>query len=54
METLRMLPLAHAEIVGCNPTFLERLFEGKFAGNHTPIIGDNLVRLVLLGGFQRW
>ena len=28
METLRLLPLARAEIEGNEPSFLERLFEG--------------------------
>ena len=32
METIRMLPLARAEIAGRTPTFLERLFEGKLQG----------------------
>lgn len=51
METLRMLPLARAEVEGDAPTFLERLFEGKLQGDRTVVIGDDLVRLALLGGF---
>jgi hypothetical protein len=51
METLRMLPLARAEIAGTAPTFLERLFAGKLQGDRKAIIGDELVRLALLGGF---
>jgi predicted AAA+ superfamily ATPase len=51
METLRMLPLARAEIAGMAPTFLERLFAGKLQGDRKAIIGDELVRLALLGGF---
>ncbi|MEO3435378.1 ATP-binding protein [Inquilinus sp. CAU 1745] len=51
METIQMLPLARAEIEGRTPTFLERLFEGKFQGRQDAIIGDDLVQLVLLGGF---
>lgn len=51
METIRMLPLARAEIEGKAPTFLERLFEGKLRGNREALVGDDLVRLVLVGGF---
>ncbi len=51
METIRMLPLARAEIEGRTPTFLERLFEGKLQSQKDAVVGDDLVRLVLLGGF---
>jgi predicted AAA+ superfamily ATPase len=51
METIRMLPLARAEIEGKAPTFLERLFEGKLRGDREALVGDDLVRLVLRGGF---
>ena len=51
METIRLLPLARAEIAGKAPTFLERLFAGKLRGDRKAVIGDDLVRLVLLGGF---
>ncbi|WP_157017104.1 ATP-binding protein [Mesorhizobium xinjiangense] len=51
METIRMLPLARAEIAGTTPTFLERLFAGKLQGDREAVVGDDLVRLVLLGGF---
>ncbi len=51
METIRLLPLARAEIAGKPPTFLERLFTGKLRGDRKAVIGDDLVRLVLLGGF---
>jgi predicted AAA+ superfamily ATPase len=51
METIRLLPLARAEIAGTAPTFLERLFAGKLQGERKAILGDDLVRLVLLGGF---
>jgi len=51
METLKMLPLARAEIEGRAPRFLERLFEGKLRKASKAIVGDDLVRLVLLGGF---
>jgi hypothetical protein len=51
METIQMLPLARAEIKGHRPTFLERLFEGRLQSQQGAIIGDDLVQLVLLGGF---
>jgi len=51
METIRLLPLARAEIAGRAPTFLERLFTGKLVGNREASVGDNLIRLVLTGGF---
>ena len=51
METIRMLPLASAEIAGSTPTFLERLFEGNLQSQRHAILGDDLVRLVMLGGF---
>lgn len=51
METIRMLPLARAEIEGRAPTFLERLFEGKLKKARNAIVGDDLVQSVLLGGF---
>ena len=51
IETIRMLPLARAEIAGTAPTFLERLFEGRLERERQAVIGDDLVRLALLGGF---
>lgn len=51
METLRLLPLAVAEIEGRTPVFLERLFEGKLRSQKDAIVGDDLVQLVLRGGF---
>lgn len=51
METIKMLPLARAEIAGKAPTFLERLFAGKLEGDRRAMVGDDLIQLVLLGGF---
>ena len=51
METLRLLPLARAEVAGNAPTFLDRLFAGKLQGDRKAIVGDELMRLALLGGF---
>ena len=51
IEVIQMLPLARAEIENITPTFLERLFDGNLALNGPSIVGDDLVRLVLLGGY---
>ena len=51
IEPIQMLPLARAEIDGQTPSFLERLFDGKLESQPSAIVGDALVRLVLLGGF---
>ncbi len=51
METLSMLPLARAEILGTESTFLERLFAGRLERTPGAIVGDDLIQLVLLGGF---
>lgn len=51
METLQMLPLSRAEIEDRTPSFLERLFDGNLQSQPKAVIGDDLVQLVLLGGF---
>lgn len=51
METIHLLPLARAEIASKEPTFLERLFAGKLRGHRDAVVGDALIRLVLLGGY---
>jgi len=51
METLQLLPLARAEVEGRTPTFLEHLFAGKLRRQREAILGDDLAKLVLLGGF---
>ncbi len=51
IETLRLLPLARVEIEGTSPTFLERLFAGQVERIGDGIMGDDLVRMVLQGGF---
>lgn len=51
METIRLLPLAQAELAEGRGDFLDRLYEGRFQNPRKPIIGDDLVRAVLEGGF---
>ena len=51
IETLRMLPLARAEIAGNEPVFLDRVFAGELQGTGQASVGDELVWIVLAGGF---
>jgi len=51
METIHILPLARAEVTGKTPRFLESLFDGKLRADPAAILGDDLVELVLAGGF---
>ena len=51
IETIQILPLARTEIEGVSPTFLERLFEGGLNSKGASVVGDDLIRLVLLGGY---
>lgn len=51
IETIPMLPLARTEIMGTTPSFLERLFEGRLEGARQAVLGDDLLRLALSGGF---
>ena len=51
IEMHRMLPLSRSEIEGRKPTFLERLFKGNLENQRNAIVGDDLVRIVLEGGF---
>ena len=46
-ETLRMLPLARAEIEGTVPTFLDRVFAGELRGTEKAAAGDELARIAL-------
>jgi len=51
VETIQLLPLAHAEMIGNKSTFLEQLFNCHFKSVKNAILGDKLTRLVLSGGF---
>lgn len=52
METVRLLPLAQAEIVGGSPpTFLECVFRSETPKIGRPAIGSDLVEAVLSGGY---
>jgi len=51
METIRLLPLAQAELLGRKPSFLERLFVGDLQSPKDLILGDDLIETVLAGGY---
>ncbi len=51
IETIPMLPLARAEITGAKPHFLTRLFDGQLNAVPNAVLGDELTRMVLTGGF---
>jgi predicted AAA+ superfamily ATPase len=51
MEIVTLLPLSRTEIIGRRPAFLEKAFEGKLVKPPEKMIGDDLVRTVLMGGY---
>ncbi len=51
IETLHMLPLARAELEDVEARFLDQLFEGKFRPAKNPALGDDLLQIILQGGF---
>jgi len=51
METISMLPLARTEVLNSPSTFLARLFDGHLPGDPPVIVGDDLMHLVLRGGY---
>lgn len=51
METIRMLPLARCEVLGRNSQFFESLFSGQPVDNVHSVVGDDLLELVVQGGF---
>lgn len=51
MEILRLLPLSRVEIEGRTPLFLDQIFAGNISAPHSVVLGDDLVELVLAGGF---
>lgn len=51
LAVVSLLPLSPSEVRGHAPHFLTRAFDGKIADVDESIVGDDLVRLVLTGGF---
>jgi len=51
MEVVSLLPLSQAEIHGGKSSFLNSAFAGRMAPPRQAIAGDELVRMVLTGGY---
>ena len=51
MGIMRLLPLAQAELRGRRPSFLDKAFAGEIPTSGTSIVGDDLVEVVLAGGY---
>ncbi len=51
METVRLLPLAQSEILGKKPSFFADVFNDGTPTAGEAIIGDDLMELVLAGGY---
>jgi hypothetical protein len=51
LETVRLLPLSQAEILGRTPFFLESVFAARLPAPDNIVTGNALVELVLTGGF---
>lgn len=60
MEVVKLLPLSRSEIQGAKSTFLDNAFNGAAPTIDTTIIGDDLIEMVLAGGYpealdrRRW
>ena len=51
MEVVTLLPLSRAELCGRKPRFLEQAFAGRLAKPAERLLGGDLVRAVLTGGY---
>jgi uncharacterized protein len=51
MEVITLLPLAQSEVNRTKSSFLARLFRGQLPAHVAAVVGDELVDLVLTGGF---
>ena len=51
MEIVSLMPISRAEIVGKRPAFLKMAFAGKLVKAGPAMIGSDLVRAVLVGGY---
>ena len=51
METVRLLPLAQSEILGRKPSFFADVFSDGTPTASEAIVGDDLMELVLAGGY---
>jgi predicted AAA+ superfamily ATPase len=51
MEVVNLMPISRAEILGKEPTFLKKAFNGKLVRPGPDIVGEQLVDAVLIGGY---
>lgn len=51
MEVITLLPLAHSELLRRRPRFLDHAFKGKLGSVTSPVVGADLVELVVSGGY---
>jgi uncharacterized protein len=51
METLALFPLSQSEITGTTANWLDRAFSGNLPEISHPIVGEDLVKTVLQGGY---
>jgi uncharacterized protein len=53
MEIVSLLPLSRAETRGKKPGFLKAAIDSKLGKPAEPMIGDDLIRAVLIGGYPK-
>lgn len=51
MEVITLLPLARSELLRRRPRFLDHAFKGKLGPVTDPVLGPDLVELMLAGGY---
>ncbi len=51
MEAVRLFPLAQCEIRGSRSTFLDSAFEGIPPATRVPVLGSDMIRMVLAGSY---
>lgn len=60
MEVIRLLPLSQAELISVRSKFIDRAFAGEKPAADNIVVGDDLVEVVLSGGYpealsrKRW
>jgi predicted AAA+ superfamily ATPase len=52
MEVISLLPLAQAEVLGTKePTFLTEAFAGRIPKTTLPVVGTDLIQVIMTGGY---
>lgn len=60
MEVIRLLPLSQSEIIGTKSNFIDRAFAGEMPSVDHIVVGNELIEIVLSGGYpealgrKRW